>query len=59
MVFVLLARDPAAPAAILAWISERVRLGLNTLSDTKLQDAFEAAKTMQVQRETSIEILYP
>lgn len=40
LIFVLLARDAAAPAAIKAWIEERVRLGLNKFGDAKLEEAF-------------------
>jgi hypothetical protein len=37
--FVLLGRDPAAPAAVHAWIAERVRLGLNGPDDPKIREA--------------------
>ena len=40
--FVLLARYPAAPVAIDAWIRERVRLGLNTAFDVQILEAHEA-----------------
>jgi hypothetical protein len=39
IVFVLLARDPAAPQAILAWIKERIRLGKNKAGDAQLNEA--------------------
>lgn len=40
MVFVLLGRDKAAPAALRAWIGERLRLGLNLLmSDPQIAGA--------------------
>lgn len=37
--FVLLGRDVAAPAAIRAWIEERIRLGKNTEFDPQIVDA--------------------
>ena len=49
MVFVLLGRDAAAPAAIRAWVSERVRLGKNATGPDRdqLVEALECAKTME------------
>lgn len=46
MVFVLLGRDPAARAAILAWIGERIRLGKNKPTDPQILDAYAAAANM-------------
>lgn len=46
IVFVLLARDPAAPAAILAWINERVRIGKNYAGDAQILEATRAALDM-------------
>ncbi len=43
MLFVLLGRDPAAPAAIRAWVQERIRLGKNKPDDTQLLEAAVAA----------------
>jgi hypothetical protein len=37
--FVLLGRDPAAPAAVRAWIKERVRLGKNLPADPQILEA--------------------
>lgn len=37
--FVLLGRDAAAPAAVRAWINERIRLGKNNPGDSKLIEA--------------------
>jgi hypothetical protein len=37
--FVLLGRDPAAPAAVRAWIEERVRLGKNRREDSQIAEA--------------------
>ena len=48
--FVLLARDPAAPAAIRAWIAERIRLGKNTPDDDQIREAYECAKLMEWER---------
>lgn len=39
LLFVLLARDPAAIVAVRAWISERIRLGKNKPSDPKIVSA--------------------
>jgi hypothetical protein len=48
MLFVLLERDPAAPAAIRAWVEERIRLGKNRdLNDSvQLAEAKETANNM-------------
>src|SRR5271163_2919444 len=46
MVFVLLGRDVAAPAAIHAWVSERLRLGKNSADDPQIIDALACADTM-------------
>ena len=48
--FVLLARDPAAPAALRAWIAERIRLGKNTPDDDQIREAHECAKLMEIER---------
>lgn len=47
MVFVLLSRDPAAPATIRAWIAERIRLGKNSEADDTIVDAAECARVME------------
>ena len=49
-IFVLLARDPAAPVAIRAWIAERLRLGKNTAADEQIREAFECATLMELER---------
>jgi hypothetical protein len=46
LTFVLLGRDAAAPAAIRAWIAERIRLGKNRVGDVQLIDAEMCAQTM-------------
>lgn len=48
--FVLLARDPAAPVAIRAWIEERLRLGKNKPGDEQIREAYECATHMELQR---------
>lgn len=48
--FVLLARDPAAPAAIRAWVAERIRLGKNKPDDDQIREAIACAALMDVER---------
>lgn len=52
MIFVLLARDPAAPTAIRAWIAERIRLGKNQPNDSQLHEAELCALEMEQQLRT-------
>lgn len=47
MMFVLLARDAAAPAAIRQWIKERIVLGLNKVGDEQLRNAELTAQVME------------
>lgn len=47
MVFVLLSRDAAAPAAIRAWVAERLRLGKNVGGDEQILEALSRAETME------------
>ena len=49
MTFVLLSRDAAAPAAIRAWVAERLRLGKNEASDAQIVEALECAATMEAE----------
>ncbi len=49
MVFVLLARDPAAPVAIRAWIEERIRIGKNKREDGQIIEAEKCIEIMQNQ----------
>lgn len=49
MVFVLLSRDEAAPVAIRAWVSERLRLGKNTEADKQIVEALECARIMETE----------
>lgn len=48
--FILLARDPAAPITIRAWITERLRLGKNKEDDAQVQEALECASCMEDER---------
>jgi hypothetical protein len=48
--FVLLARDLAAPVAIRAWITERIRLGKNSPGDEQIREAYECAALMELER---------
>jgi len=47
MVFVLLSRDAAAPVAIRAWVTERLRLGKNTETDPQIAEALACASVME------------
>jgi hypothetical protein len=46
MTFVLVGRDPAAPATIRAWAEERIRLGKNERGDLQITEALNAANIM-------------
>lgn len=48
--FVLLARDAAAPTAIMKWVEERLRLGLNRIDDAQIRGAVQCADAMENQR---------
>lgn len=48
--FILLARDPAAPATIRAWVTERIRLGKNLIDDEIIIDALDCAARMERER---------
>ncbi len=48
--FVLLARDVAAPLTILCWIIFRVIFGKNKLFDPQVQEAWDCAMKMQMNR---------
>jgi hypothetical protein len=47
MIFVLLGRDPAAPAAIRAWVAERIRLQKNQPGDEQTHEALGCALKME------------
>lgn len=53
MMFVLLGRDAAAPAAVRMWIAERIRLGKNQPGDEQLQDAERCARVMEAERDAA------
>lgn len=53
-VFVLLARDAAAPAAIRAWVEKRIALGKNNPEDEQIQEALRCADLMDQQRESGV-----
>jgi hypothetical protein len=50
MTFVLLGRDAAAPAAIRAWIAERIMLGKNRPGDAQVVEAEQCARVMEDER---------
>lgn len=50
-VFVLLARDACAPAAIRHWVAERCRRGFNCDDDPQIVEALACADAMEVERE--------
>lgn len=47
ILFVLLGRDVAAPAAIRAWAAERIRLGKNHPGDEQIEEALACAMSME------------
>jgi hypothetical protein len=49
-VFVLLARDGAAPHAIEEWARERMRLGLSMEDSPEIESAFRCAANMREER---------
>lgn len=49
LVFVLLARDPAAAATVASWCNQRLLLGKNLPGDPQIQDALSWAETVQRQ----------
>ena len=53
--FVLLARDAAAPVAIRAWVAERLRLGKNQPEDAQILEALDCATRMEIERRESEE----
>lgn len=55
--FVLLARDPAAPIAIRAWVAARIQLGKNQSTDDQIAQALDCADRME--RERLVETLRP
>jgi hypothetical protein len=49
--FVMLARDAAAPETIRFWVEERQKLGLNKASDVQIMEAMIAADLMETDRD--------
>lgn len=47
LVFVLLARDIAAPFTIRQWVAERIRLGKNKSEDNQIIEALSCADRME------------
>ena len=58
MVFVLLERDAAAPAAIRAWIAERIRLGKNSPGDKQLFEALRCAEFIEKNWRETLECVH-
>lgn len=56
MVFVLLGRDVAAPAAIRAWVDERIKLGKNKPDDPQIVEALACAVTMETEGRQWVEV---
>jgi hypothetical protein len=54
MIFVLLARDTAAPATIRFWATERVRLKKNRPDDPQIVEALECARIMEAERDPAL-----
>ena len=50
MLFVLLARDIAAPDTIRFWVQKRIELGKNKPGDPQILEALACAETMEIQR---------
>lgn len=50
LLFVLLGRDPAAPATIRYWIAERLRLGKNKPEDEQIREARLCSEIMAVEQ---------
>jgi hypothetical protein len=46
-IFILLARDAAAPFTIRQWAEERIRLGKNKRDDAQIKEALECADLME------------
>ena len=51
LIFVLLGRDIAAPAAIRAWCRQRIRSKKNKADDAQIQEARMCADLMEQERE--------
>lgn len=49
MVFVLLGRDAATPAAIREWVRKRIELGKNKVTDDQILEALSVANAIEEQ----------
>ncbi len=50
MLFVLMGRDVAAPAAVRNWIHERIRTGKNKPDDAQITEALHWIRTVELER---------
>ena len=46
-IFVLRAKDPCAPAAILAWANNRITQGIDTAGSSKIAEAIQIGRQME------------
>jgi hypothetical protein len=51
MLFVLLGRDAAAAATVEFWVNERIRRGMNRLTDVQITEALNCAQVMKDERQ--------
>jgi len=56
MVFVLLERDIASTAAIMAWVRARIRHGKNKVTDPQIVDALDCMRRMALARVRTLKI---
>jgi hypothetical protein len=49
LTFTLLGRDASAPIAIRRWITHRVAIGKNVISDSEIQEAESVANLMEAE----------
>lgn len=54
MIFVLLGRDVATPAAIRMWFHERLRLGKNRCGDAQMIEALQCAATIVAEHKGAV-----
>jgi hypothetical protein len=51
LMFILLERDPTIISTVLHWINTRVEMGLNTMEDDKIKEAYNFCNTVASNRE--------
>lgn len=51
--FVLLGRDLAAPAAVMKWVEERIRIGKNKRTDPQIVEALAWVETVTMEQEAT------